>query len=86
MCARWRHLVSACKVYAGPDWTVSNTWCLLFLAAYLLVPNLVVVAVLRGSVWAASLLSCVTGCSTCSIVYDCIRVHVLYACKVERMS
>jgi len=35
-----------------------------------------VVAVLRGSVWAALLLSCETGCS----------VYVLYACKVERVS
>jgi len=41
-----------------------------------------VVAVLRGSVWAALLLSCKTGCSLYMIVY----VYVLYACKVEQMS
>ena len=72
MCAWWRHLVSAYEVQAGPDWTVSNTWRRLFLAAYLPVPNLVVAAVLCGTVWAASLLSCVTCCSLYTIVYVCM--------------
>ena len=36
------------------------------------VPNLVVVAVLRGSVRAALLLSCVTSCSLYILVYVCM--------------
>ena len=44
---------------------------------------------------ASVLLSCVVACvgrviavlrDRLFIVYDCIRIHVLYACKVERMS
>ena len=43
----------------------------------------------------ANMLSCVAVCvghviavlrDRLFVVYDCIRIHVLYACKVERMS
>ena len=55
---------------------------------WLPVPNLVVVAVLHGSV-------CVCVCvgrviavlrERLFVAYDCIRIHVLYACKVKWMS